>query len=322
MKSYNTNMFDSIKNALDKAKNKASSGSAYRNLLQMEPNKTYTVRFLPNIKNPEETILHYFHHGWNSIATGQYASVVSPSTWGDRCPVSELYFKVLRDGTDEEKERAKANLRRKENWLVNVYVVNDPARPENNGTVKVLRYGKQLDKIIQSAINGDDANEFGARIFDLSPEGCNFRIKVELVSDKPGAPKYPTYTASKFLNPSAIDGLEESKYEEIYNSILDLNTFVERKSVEELKSFINEHYYGTETENAEDGTPEAPDVIPGQEEDVPYESTPKPAAKTPAAAAPTAKVPAKAAVVEATAKVAATDNDSKVLDILNGLDNL
>jgi len=299
MKPYNSNMFESIKNALDKTKTKSSEGSAYRNLLQMEPSdKPYVVRLLPNIKNPEETILHYFHHGWNSISTGKYASVTSPSTWGDRCPVSELYFKVLRDGTNEEKERAKANLRRKENWLVNVYVVNDPKKPENNGTIKVLRYGRQLDKIIQAAIAGDDADEFGAKIFDLSEEGCNLRIKVELVSDKPGAPKYPTYTASKFLNPSAIEGLDESKIQETYNSIFDLNTFVDRKSTDEIKAFIDEHYFG----KAEAETEVATAPVVEEEEDVPYD-TPAPKA-----------APAKS--------VAVASNDDKVLDILNGLDNL
>ena len=299
MKPYDSNMFESIKNALDKTKTKSSEGSAYRNLLQMEPSdKPYVVRLLPNIKNPEETILHYFHHGWNSISTGKYASVTSPSTWGDRCPVSELYFKVLRDGTNEEKERAKANLRRKENWLVNVYVVNDPKKPENNGTIKVLRYERQLDKIIQAAIAGDDADEFGAKIFDLSEEGCNLRIKVELVSDKPGAPKYPTYTASKFLNPSAIEGLDESKIQETYNSIFDLNTFVDRKSTDEIKAFIDEHYFG----KAEAETEVATAPVVEEEEDVPYD-TPAPKA-----------APAKS--------VAVASNDDKVLDILNGLDNL
>ena len=300
MKPYNSNMFESIKSALDKAKTKTGGSSVYRNILQLEPNeKPYVVRLLPNIKNPEETILHYYHHGWNSIATGQYASITSPSTWGDRCPVSELYFKVLRDGSDAEKERAKANLRRKENWLVNVYVVNDPKKPENNDTIKVLRYGKQLDKVIQSAINGDDAEEFGAKIFDLGPDGCSLRIKVELVSDKPGAPKYPTYTASKFLNAAAIEGLDEDKIQETYNSIHDLNTFVDRKSNDEIKSFIDQHYYG----NAESAPVAAP--VAEEEEDVPYD-TPAPKA--------TAKPAAK---VEAT-----TANDDKVLDILNGLDNL
>jgi len=300
MKPYNSNMFESIKSALDKAKTKTGS-SAYRNILSLEPGeKPYVVRLLPNIKNPEETILHYYHHGWNSIATGQYASITSPSTWGDRCPVSELYFKVLRDGSDAEKERAKANLRRKENWLVNVYVVNDPKKPENNGTIKVLRYGKQLDKIIQSAINGDDSEEFGAKIFDLSDEGCNLRIKVELVSDKPGAPKYPTYTSSKFLNASAIDGLDESKIQDIYNGIYDLNTFVDRKSNDEIKAFIDEHYFGASAESAPAAAPVE------EEEDVPYD--------TPAPKAAPAKAVAKAEPV--------TTNDEKVMDILAGLDNL
>lgn len=309
-------MFESIKNALDKAKTKSSGGSAYRNLLQLEAPATYVVRLLPNIKNPEESILHYFHHGWNSINTGQYVSAVSPSTWGERCPVSELYFKILRDGSDQDKERAKANLRRKENWLVNVLVVNDPKKPENNGTIKVLRYGRQLDKIIQSAINGDDAEEFGARIFDLSPEGCNLRIKVELVSDKPGAPKYPTYTASKFLNASPIEGIDDDKIQELYNSIYDLNTFVERKSATELKTFIDEHFYGKNNE----ATPEVEDTaVEGVtvEEDVSYEApAPKKAAPTSVAVAKTL-VPAPAPA----AKPAST-HDDKVAALLDGLDDL
>ena len=298
-------MFESIKSALDKSKTKSGGSSAYRNLLQMEPNTTYTVRLLPNIKNPEETILHYYHHGWNSIATGQYASITSPSTWGDRCPVSELYFKALRDGTPDEQARAKANLRRKENWLVNVFVVNDPKKPENNGTIKVLRYGKQLDKIIQSAINGDDATEFGAKIFDLSDEGCSLRIKVELVSDKPGAPKYPTYTASKFLSPGAIEGLDEDKIQDIYNGVFELNTFVEHKTPAELQTFIDTHYYGSDTASA--ATP----VV--EEDDVPYEA---PASK------PVTKLATKPAAKPAPVSEDSEVNDDKVKAILDGLDNL
>lgn len=316
MKPYNSNMFESIKNALDKAKSKTSTGSAYRNILQLEAPATYVVRLLPNIKNPEESILHYFHHGWNSIATGQYASITSPSTWGERCPVSELYFKVMRDGSEADKERAKANLRRKENWLVNVLVVNDPKKPENNGTIKVLRYGRQLDKIIQSAINGDDSEEFGARIFDLSPEGCNLRIKVELVSDKPGAPKYPTYTASKFLNPSAIEGLDDGKIQETYDNIFDLNTFIERKSQEEIKLFIETNYYGKSedtTESIEDGTPEQP-------EDVPYEDPVK--QTTPRNTTTVKPVTPAVSTKVATPTKETASHDDKVMALINGLDDL
>jgi len=295
-------MFESIKSALDSAKTK-NTGSSFKNLFSIAKPGNYVVRLLPNIKNPGETFLHYYHHGWNSIATGQYVSVTSPSTWGERCPISELYFKVLRGGTPDEQEKAKANLRRKENWYVNVYVVSDPVSPENNGTVKVLRFGKQLNKIIESAISGDDSAEFGAKIFDLSENGCNLRIKAELVSDKPGAPKYPTYTASKFLSPSAIDGLDEDKIQDVYESIYDLGTFVEHKTPAELQTFIDTHYYGT------DAAPVSAPVVE-EEEDVPYDTpAPKPAAKSVAKSAP----------------IVAEDsdtNDDKVKAILDGLDNL
>ena len=311
MKPYNSSMFESIKGALDKAKTKSSS-SSYKNILQLEAPATYVVRLLPNIKNPEESIFHYYYHGWNSITTGQYASVVSPSTWGERCPVSELYFKLMREGSESEKARAKANLNRREYWLVNAYIVNDPKKPENNGTIKVLRYGRQLDKIIQAAINGDDAEEFGSRIFDLSPEGCNLRIKAEMVSDKPGAPKYPTYTASKFLSPTAIDGLSDEKAQELYNGVFDLSTFVERKSADEIKDFINKNFFDKPAvEDIEDTAVEGVDV---EEDDIPFEDT-KPAKPV------TAAKPASSAPVTPSAKPASS-HDDKVLALINGLNDI
>ena len=306
---FNSNMFESIKSALESAKNK-TGGSAYKNILSIAGPATYVVRLLPNLKKPAETFVHYYHHGWNSIATGQYASVNSPSTWGERCPVSELYFKILREGSPEEIERAKANLRRKENWLVNVLVVSDPKNPENNGTVKVLRYGKQLNKIIDSAIKGDDSAEFGAKIFDLSANGCSLRIKAELVSDKPGAPKYPTYTASKFLSPGPVENFDENKISEIYESIHDLNALVEHKTAAEIQTFIETNFYGKDAAAAE-----KPDAgIEVVEEDVPYVA-PKPVVKA-SAPAPAPKLATKP--VDADTAI----NDDKVKSILDGLDDL
>ena len=71
---FNSNMFESIKSALESAKSK-QGGSKYKNLLSLAAPATYVVRLLPNVKNPQETFLHYYHHGWNSIATGQYVNV-------------------------------------------------------------------------------------------------------------------------------------------------------------------------------------------------------------------------------------------------------
>jgi hypothetical protein len=149
----------------------------------------------------------------------------------------------LRTGTEQEKERALAIIRR-ENWLVNVYVINDPVNADNNGKVKVLRFGRQLHKIIMGAIEGDEAEDFGPRIFDLSPKGCNLRIKVEKQGD------YPTYVSSKFSSPKEIEGLDLSAYEKVYNSAFDLETYVTVKSYDELKELLDKHYNGTTHEHS------------------------------------------------------------------------
>lgn len=304
---FNSTMFESIKTALENTKSK--QGGNFKNILQIAAPATYIVRLLPNIKKPQETFFHYFHHGWNSVQTGQFASITSPSTWGERCPISEAYFKILRDGTEEEKKRAQDCIRRKENWYVNVFVVNDPKTSENNNTVKVLRFGRQLNKIIESAINGDDAEEFGSKIFDLSEKGCNLRIKAELVSDKPGAKKFASYTASKFLAPSAIEGMTEEKMAEVLGSIYDLQSFAEHKTAQEIQDFLDSNYFGKNNDNGP-ATPEksAPEThkqadTKEEAEDVPYDEP----AKT--EAAPTTA--AKPAV-----------NDAKVQAILDGLDDL
>ena len=170
---------------------------------------------------------------------------MSPATWGQRDPIAEEFFRIRRNGSEEEREKSKA-LNRREYWMVNVYVVNDPVAPENNGTIKVLRYGRQLDKIIKDAIEGEESADFGPRIFDLSPNGCNLRIKVE----KQG--EYPTYVSSKFALPKEIEGLSPNDYEDIYNGVLDLETYVTAKSYDELVEMLKEHYHCSVDTNDEE----------------------------------------------------------------------
>ena len=79
--SFNNEMFASIKEALTKPQ----QSSNFKDILKLEPDtKPYIVRLIPDIKNPANTFYHYFSHGWNSVATGQYFSALSPTTWGER----------------------------------------------------------------------------------------------------------------------------------------------------------------------------------------------------------------------------------------------
>jgi hypothetical protein len=106
-----------------------------------------------------------------------------------------------------------------------------------------LNAGVQLQKIIQSAIDGDDSQEFGFKIFDLSENGCNLRIKVE--KNEGG---YPSYVSSRFMSPSKIEGLSDA--DSVYESVKDLDSIFQRKTYTEIKSLLDIHFFGKdEVEN-------------------------------------------------------------------------
>jgi len=229
---YNTSMFDSIRDAINKQQ-KQNTGT--RDIISFEKGNTYVIRLLPFIQDPDKTWFKYSTFGWNSFATGAYTSIISPTSWNERDPVAEERIRVYRNGTETEKEKIK-NIRRSDRWIMNVYVVSDPTNPENNGKVKIIRFGKQLYNIINNAISGEDADEFGAKVFDLSSAGVNLKVKVE---DQGG---YANYTASRFTSPIDLK-LSENQIEEIYNSTKELDKVFNVRSYDDIKKILEEHYY-------------------------------------------------------------------------------
>jgi hypothetical protein len=229
-----TSMFESIKEAL--AKNENSSGNPlYKEILKFKENNTYVLRLLPNFKDASKTFFHFFIHGWNSFQTGQYVSALSLQTIGQPDPIGRERMRLSKTGSQEEKQKVEA-VKWQEQWYVNVYVVDDPVNPANNGTVKIFRYGKKLDQKITAAIKGDDSDEFGMRVFDLSPNGVNFKLKVE--KNQGG---YISYDSSRFTSPIDLN-LTKEKQKEIYDSIHDLTAVNQIKSEEELMKLWKEHF--------------------------------------------------------------------------------
>jgi hypothetical protein len=233
---YTSNLFESIKEALNKKT--TSENANYKDFLKLEVGNSYVVRLVPNLNAPERTMYHYYHHIWKSVITTQLVSVLCPNTYGETCPIDEYRSKIYNTKNEAEIERIKP-IRRNENWLCNVFVVKDPTNPENQGQMKVLRFGKQLYNVISAAISGDDSDEFGSKVFDLSENGCSLRIKVE---GNDGG--YPQYTASRFMAPSALEGVDD--IEQLYASAKDLDTVFEHKTREEIQATLNTHFLGQE----------------------------------------------------------------------------
>lgn len=231
MSTFTTSMFDSIKESLSK-----TTSSGFKDVLKFKPGTSCELRLLPNVSKPQETFYHYYTYGWESFATGQYINVVSPQTIGERCPVSEARYQFRQRGSAEEQDKAQKVLRR-EQWLVNTYVINHSEEAECNDTVKILRYGKQLHKIITDAIEGDDADQFGAKVFDMTDSGCTFRVKCDKQGD------YPTYVASKFLIPAAVPGLAPADIDKIYEQVHTLDDVFPIKSYDEIQEIVDEHLF-------------------------------------------------------------------------------
>lgn len=235
MNKYSSNLFESIKDALNK---KAPTESSFKDFMKMETGKTYVVRLIPNLESPDRTFFHYFHHMWKSVATGNNISFLCPTTYGEKCPIEDYRGRAYRSKNETEIEKTRP-IKRNESWLVNVFVIKDPTNPDNEGKVKILRYGKQLNKIITDAITGDESDEFGVKIFDLSEKGCNFKIKVE--QNEGG---YPTYVSSKFMSSSKLDGI--SDVDEIHNEYKQLDKIFTHKTTEEIQELLSYHFLGLE----------------------------------------------------------------------------
>jgi len=149
-------------------------------------------------------------------------------------PIGRERYRLSKFGTEEEKEKAKL-VKWQEQWYVNVLVVEDPVNPENNGKVKILRFGTKLNKKITSAISGDDADEFGPKVFDLSANGVNFKLKVETQGE------YVSYDSSRFTSPIDLK-LTKEKQQEIYDSVFDLESINSLKTESELMDMWNTHF--------------------------------------------------------------------------------
>lgn len=250
---------------------KTTSDNKRKDILSLTPGNSYVVRLIPNMEEPSKTFKEYYMHGWTSANDGRYVSTGCPTTYENECPICTEYFKLYNKGKDETIELAK-NIKRKKRLYANVYVVEDPTNEENNGTVKILSYGMQLDKIIQEAWGGEDADEIGEAMFDFTKNGCNLRIKVEKNSGG-----FPVYTSSKFLRPSEID----ISLDDVLEQIHDLDPLVKIKSTSELKKMLKVDLYGEECYQDEDveneSAPKSKDDDNDDDDDIPmeYESKPK-----------------------------------------------
>jgi hypothetical protein len=235
-KKFDATMFAKIKDSL--AKQPTSSGS-FANIMKFPAGHTYTLRLVPNLEDIDKTFFAHTVNQWKSLADGSFVSALSLQTFNEKDPIASVRYKLWKEWKDAnpnaENSEYKGIIESKQQWFVNVYVLDDPSNADNNGAVKILRCGPQLKKIIDTAMN-EREDEFGAAIYDLSKDGCDFKI----VADKQG--EFTTFIKSYFTTKTKFD-LSEEEVDEIYEKVHDLEAVYSVKSEDELKQLLAEHFF-------------------------------------------------------------------------------
>lgn len=197
------------------------------------------VRFLPAPEGEETPFVLLWTHSFQHPDTQQYYIENSRTTLGqdNPDPVGEYNQKIWNTGIKENQEFVRKYTKRRLHYISNVYVVKDPANPENEGKVFLYKYGKKIFDKLKEAMNPSFEDE--AKINPFDPwKGANFKIKIKTVE------RFPNYDASEFDKPAPLfeNDSDDKKLEKVYDQEYSLQAEVSEdkfKSYEQLQRRFN-----------------------------------------------------------------------------------
>jgi hypothetical protein len=192
------------------------------------------IRFLPAPPTDGDNGLpwvKYYDHGFQG--PGGWYIEKSLTSINEKDPLGEYNSELWATGIEANKEIARKQKRRL-HYVSNIYIVKDPKNPENEGQVKLFRYGKKIFEKITQAMNPQFEDDKPIDPFDFWG-GANFKLKIRKVDG------YQNYDLSEFDSSAPLFD-DDDKMEEIWKKeyslkeILDPKNF---KSYDELKSRLD-----------------------------------------------------------------------------------
>ena len=192
------------------------------------------IRFLPAAAEDGDDTLPWvrvFGHGFQG--PGGWLIDNCLTTINAKCPVCEHNSTLWNSGIEANKEIVRKQ-KRKLNYVANIYVVSDPENKENEGQVKLFKFGKKIFDKITEAMNPEFADETPINPFDLW-NGANFKLKIRNVEG------YRNYDKSEFDNAGALKS-DDAELEKIWKSEYSLKEFTEPskfKSYDQLRARLD-----------------------------------------------------------------------------------
>jgi len=186
------------------------------------------IRFLPAPDGEDLPFVKLYSHAFQG--PGGWIIDSCLTTLNQKCPVCEHNSGLWNSGIDSNKEIARKQ-KRKLTYISNIYVVKDPANPENEGGVFLYKFGKKIFDKLTAAMQPEFEDEESIDPFDFW-KGANFKLKAKNVAG------YRNYDSSEFAAPSPLldddDALEALWKKQ--NSLAELVAPSQFKSYEELKT--------------------------------------------------------------------------------------
>jgi hypothetical protein len=227
------------------------------------------IRFLPSVDGEDMPWVKVWNHAFQG-PTGQWYIENSLTTIGQKDPVSEMNTAYWNSGVESDKEIARKQ-KRKLQYFSNIYVIEDPSNPENEGKVFLYRFGKKIfDKILET-MQPAFQDETAINPFDFW-EGANFKLKLRKVDG------YWNYDKSEFDTPSPLLK-DDDKLEKLWKSqypLVEFSATTNFKSYDELKTRLNTVLSGTvntsnvsDESNPFDDSPNTSIVVDTKEEPAP-----------------------------------------------------
>jgi hypothetical protein len=181
-------------------------------------NGSAIVRFMPAKNEDDVPYVKTFRHSFQE--NGSWFIEDCPSTIGQECPCCKANGALWNSGLESDKEIARKH-KRATSYTANVLVIKDPANPENEGKVKLFRFGKKIFDKIQECLDVDtDIGEEPRNPFSFF-DGMNFSLKIGQVAG------FRNYDKSKFIAAGDLYEGDEDKLMEVLGQLHDLKEFLD-----------------------------------------------------------------------------------------------
>ena len=197
------------------------------------------IRFLPAPDGEDLPFVKIYSHAFQGSSGWLIDNCLT--TLNQKCPVCEHNSGLWNSGMDSNKEVARKQ-KRKLTYVSNIYVVKDPANPENEGKVFLFKYGKKIFDKLTEAMQPEFEDETPIDPFDFWT-GANFKLKAKNVAG------YRNYDSSEFASQGALLN-DDDAMEAIWKKQYSLAEFVspdQFKSYEEMKKRLDSVLGGKST---------------------------------------------------------------------------